>query len=424
MGRLGFFIFLVFVFISLDIYAYYGMKGIFSQGRYTRLFALSYFAISAFGYFCIAYLYTFISNGISGTRTELFNFTSGFLLTLFITKLVFSAFLITQDGGRALVGLFQYIKSLFGDDDSISQTFIPERRSFITTVGAIVAAIPFFGMLYGITKGKYQYTVEKITLTFRDLPPAFDGFKLVQISDIHAGSFDNKDKVLAGILKINELEPDIVCFTGDLVNSEKEEIDPYVDIFGQIEAKYGKYAILGNHDYYGNYDKNDPKAIKTYHDDFGKRYKEMGFDLLKNESRAIEKDGGSIHLLGVENWGAGRFFQKYGDIDKAATNVPNDAFHIMLSHDPTHWDEKILKHERHVHLTLSGHTHGFQFGFQLPGYAWSPAKYRYKRWLGLYEEAEKFLYVNRGFGFLGFPGRIGMWPEITLIELRSGEVMG
>ncbi len=424
MGRLGFFIFLVILFIALDIYAYYGLRGIFSQGRYSRLFTISYFAISTFGYFCIAHLYTFLSNGISGTRTELFNFSSGFLLTLFITKLVFSIFLITQDGGRALIGLFQYFKSLFSDDNNLSQTFIPERRSFITNVGAIVAAIPFFGMLYGITKGKYQYTVEKITLTFRDLPPSFDGFKVVQISDIHAGSFNNKEKVLEGILKINELEPDIVCFTGDLVNSEKEEIDPYIDIFSKIESKYGKYAILGNHDYYGNYDKNDPQATKAYHDNFGKRFTMMGFDLMKNESRPIDIGGESIHLLGVENWGAGRFFQKYGDIDMAAANVPDGAFNIMLSHDPTHWDEKILKHKRHINLTLSGHTHGFQFGFQLPGYKWSPAKYRYKRWLGLYQESEKYLYVNRGFGFLGFPGRIGMWPEITLIELRSGAKVG
>lgn len=424
MGRFGFFIFLVFLFVLLDVYSFYGLKGLLSQGRYSRIYTGLYFAISAFGYFCIVHLYQFMSNGVSGTRSELFNFTSGFLLTLFITKLVFSIFLFTQDGGRAIIGLFQYVKSLFGDGEASQQTFIPERRTFITNVGAIVAAIPFFGMLYGITKGKYQYTVEKITLTFRDLPKAFDGFKLVQISDIHAGSFDNKDKVLEGILKINALDPDIVCFTGDLVNSEKEEIDPYIDIFGQIKAKYGKFAILGNHDYYGRYDKNDPKAIKTYHDDFGKKYAKMGFDLMKNESRSISIDGDKIHLLGVENWGAGRFFQKYGDIDLAAAKVPKDAFNIMLSHDPTHWDEKILNHERHMHLTLSGHTHGFQFGFQLPGYAWSPAKYRYKRWLGLYEEAEKFLYVNRGFGFLGFPGRIGMWPEITLIELRSDVVVG
>ncbi|MBK8624873.1 MAG: metallophosphoesterase [Saprospiraceae bacterium] len=241
MGRFGFYI-SSFLFVLLDVYSFYELKGLLSQGRYSRIYTALYFAISAFGYFCIVHLYQFMSNGVSGTRSELFNFTSGFLLTLFITKLVFSIFLITQDGGRAIIGLIQYVKSLFGEGDTTQQVFIPERRAFITNVGAVVAAIPFFGMLYGITKGKYQYTVEKITLTFRDLPKAFDGFKLVQISDIHAGSFDNRDKVLEGILKINALDPDIVCFTGDLVNSEKEEIDPYIDIFGQIQAKYGKFA--------------------------------------------------------------------------------------------------------------------------------------------------------------------------------------
>ncbi|MBK9741427.1 MAG: metallophosphoesterase, partial [Saprospiraceae bacterium] len=229
----------------------------------------------------------------------------------------------------------------------------------------------------------------------------------------------NPDKVRKGIEKINELKADVVCFTGDLVNSEKDEIDPYIEIFSEIEAKYGKLATLGNHDYYGHYDKNDPQAEKVYFEDFFSKFKKMGFDLLNNENRSITKDGETIHIVGVENWGAGHWFPKKGDLAKATENLDGNGFKILMSHDPTHWDEKVLNFPKKMDLTLSGHTHGFQFGFQMPGFKWSPAQYRYKKWLGLYQEDDKYLYVNRGFGFLGFPGRVGMWPEITLIELQS-----
>jgi uncharacterized protein len=405
------FIFIV-LFLMIDIYTYTSMRTIIRGKWFPWVYAL----ISMLGYISMAQLVMTMQRGMFGTRTEMTNLMIGLVFTLFISKLVFSILMFLQDGGRSVVGVFNYIKSKVTDD--YPEQYLPDRRKFLTTTATVIAGIPFFTMLYGVTRGKYRYTVEKLTLTFKDLPKSFDGFKLVQISDIHAGSFDSKDSVHNGIKMINDLDADLVCFTGDLVNSQKEEIDPYIDIFAEIRAKHGKYAVLGNHDYYGRYEET-PQGEKNYWDDFYKKFDAMGFDLILNERRKVERNGESINIVGVENWGAGRWFPKKGDLDVASIKTKPGEFNILLSHDPSHWEEKVIQHDKHMHLTLSGHTHGFQFGIQVPGYQWSPVKYRYKRWAGLYEEAQRYLYVNRGFGFLGFPGRIGMWPEITLIELRT-----
>lgn len=417
-SRIGFLIFLLIVFIALDIYSYFGMKIVFAP-KFSKLFNIFYLATSLLTYFSIFRIMQVYTNNPSVVKSETLNLMLGFVFTMFVTKLFFSVILFIQDGGRLLAGGYNYIKSMIGTTSDVSESFIPERRKFLTTAGTVLAGIPFFSMLYGITKGKYQYTVQKTVLSFKNLPKAFDGFKIVQISDIHSGSFDSIEKVRTGIDKINELDADIVCVTGDLVNSEKEEIDPYIDIFSEIKAKYGKFATLGNHDYYGSYDRNDAAAEKEYFEDFFVRFKKMGLDLLNNENRKISIGDASIHIVGVENWGAGHWFPKKGDLGQATKGIRDDNFKLLMSHDPTHWDEKVLNFPMKMDLTLSGHTHGFQFGFQMPGFKWSPAKYRYPKWLGLYQEKDQYLYVNRGFGFLGFPGRVGMWPEITLIELRT-----
>lgn len=420
MGKAMILSFLFLFFISLDIYTYFGISSFLNPGKYAAFFKILYLGISFFTYFSsVQLLYFLVSNQLQH-RTEYINFIVGFVFTVLVFRLIFSFTMLLQDGARVIIGAFQYIKFLYTTTDSqVSVEFIPGRRGFLTAISSILAGIPFVSMLYGITKGKYQYTVETIQLTFDDLPKSFDKFRIVQISDIHAGSFDNKEKVKAGIQKLNELNADIVCFTGDLVNSEKEEIDPYIDVFADIKARYGKFASLGNHDYYGNYNRNDKEAEKMYINDFYSKFNLMGFELLNNENRSVSIGNDTIKLIGVENWGAGRWFPKKGDLDKATSNINTGEFCILMSHDPSHWDEKVLPHSKHIHLTLSGHTHGFQFGVHMPGIKWSPAQYRYKRWMGLYQETKKYLYVNRGFGFLGFPGRVGMWPEITLIELRS-----
>jgi len=284
--------------------------------------------------------------------------------------LAFVIFLLPQDLGRFFYGIGNFLYTFFSSKDfpDNHQTF-PSRRRFLTLAATGLAAIPFSTMLYGITRGKYAYTVNKVKIAFADLPAAFDGFKIVQISDIHAGSLDSVSSVAKGVDMINEQAADIVVFTGDLVNSDKDEVNDYVDVFKAIQAKSGKFAILGNHDYYGVPD--DTANQKTYWTDFYKKYKQMGFQLMNNTNTFLEKDGERICLLGVENWGRARYFPKRGDLDKALSNTAADDFCVLLSHDPTHWDDKVLPHQKHIHLTLSGHTHGFQFGINMPGFKWS-----------------------------------------------------
>ncbi len=409
---------LIFISILLlfDLYVYLGLKSVFSEGsRSLRIYQIVYILSGIFIYYCF-----FKANEIAGNReafrSTTINFYIGIVFTAFVAKFVFLSLMFLQDAGRVLYGCVDY----FSGSKEAGSGFLPGRRRFLTLAAAGIAAIPFAGMLYGITKGKYRYTVNKVKLSFKDLPKAFEGFKIVQISDIHAGSLDSKEDVARGVQMINDESPDVILFTGDLVNSDKEEINPFIDIFEKLKARHGKFSVLGNHDYYGVPRSEREEGKNTvYWEDFFRKYEAMGFQLMNNESQRIEKDGEHINILGVENWGGGRWFPKLGDLDKTLENINDDEFCVLMSHDPSHWDEKVLPHNKHIHLTLSGHTHGFQFGVNLPGFKWSPAQYRYPRWMGLYKEAEQYLYVNRGFGFLAFPGRVGMWPEITVLELVS-----
>jgi len=294
----------------------------------------------------------------------------------------------------------------------------PPRSLWVSELAIAVAAIPFIGFLYGLTRGRHDYRVHKETLYFDNLPAAFDGFTLTQLSDIHSGSFTSRKGVEKGIAMVNAQKSDVILFTGDLVNNQASEMDPWIETFAKLTAPMGKYSVLGNHDY-GDYMRWENEGLK--HANLN-RLKEvharMGFRLLLNESLSIEKDGERISLVGVENWGKGGF-HKYGDLDRALANVPADAFKILMSHDPSHWDAVVLGHSSPVNLTLSGHTHGAQFGIELFGYKWSPIKYVYDQWAGLYQKSGKYLYVNRGFGFLGLKGRVGIWPEITVITLKK-----
>jgi predicted MPP superfamily phosphohydrolase len=294
----------------------------------------------------------------------------------------------------------------------------PPRIIWVSYMALIVAVIPFVSLLFGMTKGRHFYRVCKETLRFKDLPDGFDGFTITQLSDIHAGSFSSEKGVQKGIDLVNAQNSDLILFTGDLVNNQAVEMDPWIPAFSGLEATYGKYSVLGNHDY-GDYMKWETKGHKYANlNRLKKIHGEIGFKLLLNEAVEIEKDGQSIALIGVENWGKGGF-HKYGDLKKAAEDIPDDAFKILMSHDPSHWDAVTLDHHQHVHLTLSGHTHGMQFGIELFGFKWSPVKYIYKQWAGLYQKNGKYLYINRGFGFLGFRGRLGIWPEITVITLKK-----
>lgn len=292
------------------------------------------------------------------------------------------------------------------------------RSQFFAKFGAVFAAIPIFGMWYGFLRGAYNYQIHREKLGLKNLPIAFEGFKIIQISDIHSGSFFNKAAVMKGIQMILNEKPDLIVFTGDLVNQKSDEIKDYLEVFALLKAPFGVYSIMGNHDYalYGperNFDerKAEVEKLHGYH-------KQMGWDLLLDESRTIEKDGQKIYLAGVQNWGKGRF-PKFGRLEKAVAGLPQDQPIILLSHDPSHWTGEILPKYPFIDLTLSGHTHGMQFGIEVGDFKWSPSKYVYPQWAGLYQEQNQTLYVNRGFGFIGFPGRVGINPEITIIEFTQ-----
>jgi len=396
------------LYILLTVYGFQAIKTVFKSSWVHYLF----FAIALVVALNMVYQFASPSEGrvISGGR----GYAIGFLLSFMAFNLVLVPILIGEDIIRSFISLYD---KYFITKESF---YLPSRRKFISQIGLGLAAIPFASLLYGMYQGRYNYKVLKYTLHFEDLPDAFDGYKMTHISDIHSGSFDNKEKINYAVDLVNKQQGDVILFTGDLVNNKASEMYDWKDTFSKLTAKDGVFSVLGNHDY-GDYvdwateqDKDDNlNELKSIQ-------KEIGFDLLLNESRYIEKDGQKIALVGVENWGIGGF-KKAGDLDKASNNIASDDFKVLLSHDPSHWAEQVIDHSNHYHLTLSGHTHGMQFGIEIPGWIkWSPVKWRYKHWAGIYKEKGQYINVNRGFGYLAYPGRVGIWPEITVIELKKG----
>ncbi len=343
-------------------------------------------------------------------------FTTGLFLIFMVPKILISSILFGED-------IFRFFKAVIvhfvGDNDG--GKFLPARRKFVSQVALGIAAIPFASLLYGMTIGKYNFKVIKQTLFFPDLPDDFDGTTITQISDIHSGSFDNPEKIQYAIDLINEQNSDLVLFTGDIVNTHAKEMHPWIDTFKGIhKPKFGKYSVLGNHDY-GEYfrwnsdvEKEDNfNAIKDIH-------RQIDFKLLLNENLKIKKGNSELAIVGVENWG--KHFKKVGDLAKASEGLTKEDFKILMSHDPSHWDAEVQHDEKHYQLTLSGHTHGFQFGIEIPGWLkWSPVQYVYKQWAGLYDNLGRYVYVNRGFGFHAYPGRVGIMPEITVLELKKSK---
>ena len=346
---------------------------------------------------------------------HLMAYSLGTFLALISFQILTAFLLFFEDVARFTKGVFTF----FSSSKESKKPFSPKRRKLLSQIGLGLAALPFSSLLFGMIYGKYNYRVLKYNLTYDDLPDAFDGFTITQISDIHAGSFDNPEKVQYGIDLINEQASDVILFTGDMVNDKAEEILSWVNAFSGLKAKYGKFSVLGNHDYgdYADWENEEEKRANL--NTLFKAQKEMGFELLLNESRYIQKDGQKIALVGVENWGQG--FKQKGDLNKAFSTVNKKDFKIVMSHDPTHWEAEIVPHPFPVQLTLSGHTHGMQFGIEIPGWIqWSPAKWRYKQWAGIYTSDNQHINVNRGFGYLAYPGRVGIWPEVTVITLKKG----
>jgi predicted MPP superfamily phosphohydrolase len=402
------------IWLLVDFYAFHGLKTLTSKWNInsSTLIHWTYWGIDLF-ILAVIFYYSFTGKFANGPGRQVGWVLAALMISL-VPKLVIISFLFVEDIGRIGFGIYAFLNNWLNDHKTIN--YLPERRKFVSQIAFGLAAIPFAGMIYGAVKGKYDFTVHKVKLRFRDLPEAFDGFTITQLSDIHSGSFDDPIAVRRGIELANSQESDLLVFTGDLVNNKADEMDDWMDHFSSLKAPFGKYSILGNHDY-GDYLPWPSEAAKKANLDRLKQIqKELGFRLLLNEHVRIEKGGQSIALVGVENWGK-KGFVKHGDLPKASEGISQGDFTILLSHDPSHWEAVTLQHEHHVHITLSGHTHGMQFGIEIPGFKWSPSKYIYPQWAGLYKKDEKFLYVNRGFGFLGFPGRVGILPEITVIEL-------
>jgi len=337
----------------------------------------------------------------------------GLFLAFFVPKLLIGTFLLTEDLVRIIWGISRQFVAQ-------PETFLPGRRRFVSNVAIITAALPFGALLYGMFRGKYQYQVLTYTLTFDDLPEAFDGYTIAHISDIHCGSFDDDEKVAYGISLVNEQNADLILFTGDLVNNRADELDRWQGVLGNLTAPDGVYSVLGNHDYgdYVPWASAEEKAANL--NDLKGRQAKMGWQLLLNEHITIKRDDQELKLIGVENWGKGGF-KKSGDFQAATLGIDTESFKILMSHDPSHWEHQIKDHPLKVHLTLSGHTHGMQFGVDIPGLIkWSPVQYRYPFWAGIYKRNNKFLNVNRGFGFIGYPGRVGIKPEVSVIQLKKG----
>lgn len=398
----------ILIFGIIDFYAFQAVKTIFRSKSINIVYLL--ISLLVIGNL----IYQLTSSGRGGLNTRM-NLAIGLFLTLYIPKIVVMMIMFGEDILRVPQAVFQY----FTEGKNSEGTYMPSRRVFVSKLALGIAAIPFASFLYGMYKGRYNFKVLKYTLHFEDLPEAFDGYRITQISDLHVGSFDNKEKVEYAIDLINQQESDTILFTGDMVNNRAEEMLPWKESFSKLKAKDGMFSILGNHDY-GDYVRWDSDELKAKNlNELQGIQKDIGFDLLRNESRFIEKNGERIAIVGVENWGKG--FKQKGDLKKATETIEANDFKILLSHDPSHWEYQVIDDDYHYHLTLSGHTHGMQFGIEIPGWIkWSPVKWRYKYWAGIYEEKNQLINVNRGFGVLAFPGRVGIWPEITVIELKKG----
>jgi predicted MPP superfamily phosphohydrolase len=404
--------------LVIDFYVWWGITKIISdmRSRYKNIIAVLYWIVPVLILVGFAAVLTYRDNIPPDKTLSYFHLISGSFFIFYIPKLIFIIFNLFDDI------IFQIRKFITLRRQKLTNPYQSgkkiTRRKLLTQVGIVFAGLPLLPLVYGIAHGRFDFTKRYVQLRFPNLPDAFNGIKIVQLSDFHIGTFiHDRDKIETLVEMVNSEEPDLLLFTGDFINNYATEVDSFVDILKKFEAKLGKYSILGNHDY-GEYVrwKTEADKMKNFQR-LIQRQKEIGFDLLQDESRKISVSDQEIELIGIENWGLPPFPQ-YGDLRKAMANVEKNAFKILMSHDPTHWDAQV-RGKTDIDLMLSGHTHGAQFGIEIPGWRWSPVTMRYKQWGGLYTEGEQSLYVNTGLGSIGYPGRVGMPPEITIFELRN-----
>lgn len=401
--------------IIIDIYIYRAIRSVSWKWKGQKHLSFTY----------IWWGYTFLL--IAGVFISIF-FNIKFLLRsiilvvfflTFVSKIFILPFLIADDLRRLMVWIRRKLKRQEITEQNKTNG-IP-RSEFLIKAGTLVAAIPLASLTYGVVSSAYDYRVKRRTLYLPNLPKAFDGIKLGQLSDIHSGSFYDRKAVIGGVDMLLKEKPDMVFFTGDLVNNVASEMYDYQDIFSKVKAPLGVFSVLGNHDY-GDYHYGQGSSAAKIKNlaDVKQTHKNMGWDLLLNENRRLKIDGDEIAILGIENWGVGRF-AKYGRMDLAVKDTDDVPVKLLLSHDPSHWRAQVLPEYPQIDAMFSGHTHGMQFGLVTDKFQWSPAQYVYKEWAGHYKERLQQLYVNVGYGFLGYPGRVGILPEITIFELRRGD---
>jgi predicted MPP superfamily phosphohydrolase len=408
---ISFLLALSFLFV-IDYYIFQGVKTLTRElGKKWTNFA--YFAFWGATAYILLSFFIYKTFGPQAIHPQVQRWSTVLFFVVYASKLPALLFLLLDDLIRFVKWLT--IRATHEKEDQLPGKKITRSR-FLVQASIVAAAIPATSLGFGILSGAYDYRLRKKRIVLPNLPKAFDGIRIGQLSDIHSGSFYNKTAVQGGVdILLNE-KVDIFMFTGDLVNNQTAEVKDYKEIFAKIAAPLGAFSTLGNHDY-GDYRRWSSAAAKQKNlDDMIRVNKELGWDLLMNENRLIKVDGEEIGIIGIENWGAGRF-SKYGNLAKAYQGIEDTKVKILLSHDPSHWDAQVRPEYSDIDLMLSGHTHGFQFGVEIGNFRWSPSQYMYKQWADLYTEGEQHLYVNRGFGFLGYPGRVGILPEITILEL-------
>jgi uncharacterized protein len=411
---LGTFI-IIAILLLMDTYIFQAIKAVSHSASpklkiviYSVYWALSAIAIISF------LMFVFTEQGFMGKKFRTYLFAT--FIGLFLAKLVAILFFMVDDVRRGIQWIAGKLFFNNTEVDGMSGDGI-SRSTFLSWLGLAAGGTLFGSLLYGFGN-KYNYSTKRMQLAYDNLPAAFKGLKIIHISDIHSGSFTNKKAVLHGVEKILNEKADIILFTGDLVNDRTSEMENYMDVFSQLKAPLGVYSTLGNHDY-GDYVRWPYNGITKEQnlEDLKKVHAGLGWKLLMNEHVVLEKGGEEIALLGIENWSNKARFPKHGRMDMAHPGTEKYPFKILMSHDPSHWDAEVKTKYADVDLMLSGHTHGMQFGVEIPGFKWSPVQYMYKQWAGLYEDGKQKLYVNPGFGFIGYPGRVGILPEITVIEL-------
>lgn len=413
LNRLMFWSIFIVALLLIDLYVFQAVRTITDDWS-TVWRNIARYGFWAPTFFCLAaILYYVLGNPDSLSHTARSFLLTGFF-AIYLSKLFAVAVLFIDDFQRAVKWTARFFYR--GGSGEMPGEAI-SRSEFLSKTALVVSAVPLGAMAYGVISGAHDYRVRRKTIYLPNLPRAFDGIKIGQLSDIHSGSFFNKTAVKGGVEMFLREKPDVIFFTGDLVNNETSEVREYIDVFGKLRAPLGVFTVTGNHDY-GDYKKWPSKQAKHQNlQALFAAHKEMGFDLLLNEHRFLGEGDDRIAIIGIENWGKGGF-SKYGKLDVAHRGTGDAPVKLLLSHDPSHWDAQVRPSYPDIDIAFAGHTHGFQFGVEIGDIKWSPSQYVYKQWAGLYKEGSQYLYVNRGFGYLGYPGRVGMPPELTILELK------